>query len=1063
MADASDMMFVGRVRRELQNFKSEIQHLKTVDLERKKEELRLVDELNILRAKIADLTVEKHALSTQANDLYETEKSRWRLMQEQQQREISELKQKEMIHQLKLLEKKAKNFEIFKRKLIDNLKSKDEEICEEEKAKLLHQQASLLSLGIAQAASCTYTPAFSGVENNRQTSTIEEEAIERSPMNSISAKDDTRKRENPTKDPCNSSGNNSSNNSYTSSSSNSSSNSINSNGTSSRPGLMASLSPIRSNKRSSNDSSSNNHSNSSSDAPEEKDFTKSSSGFRLGYRSSTNSGSSGEGTEIANSSSSSIRSTEEENSRRNAELSSEVAAGAAAALEPAAATPAAATPAATAAVAAAAATAAAAAAAAARGMPATRQLLSSCPPASSPFEKNKKEDTKEVLSCSDTPFISEDQTIGHIEAEHTQQQQQQHQRQQSAKERGKSTEKEEESRTLAPEDLTATSADAENIDDSLPRETRKGGESRERTEETEMNKTRRMTEEREEEENFGGGEKRRRLDWDEERASGEQREIGAEGLEKVHESEREINKRNENESEDKENNKNITEEVGMRRESQTSQLRCIDSFAAECRRWEEEAKKSPSVTRCLMTSSSAASPGPPACLEGPPSPGAPPLPSSSGPLDHSSLTVLVVGAGGIGCELVKTLVMSGFLRIAVIDLDSIDVTNLNRQFFYRKEHVGRSKAKVLADACTKLFSPQQRQQLSAAAAAAGAATAAAAGAGGAGAAAGEKEEFVCGSDVWGVVGMQGNIFNPSFSVSLISSFSLIFAALDNLQARRHLNRLCLAAKRPLVEAGSTGYCGQVMPVGPHESLCFDCEAKPSTKDRIPVCTLRQHPEKPEHCVAWGKMVYELLFGFDSPDNMLADLKDELQQLANTSTNSSSSNSSSSNSSSSSSSSSREEIYEAGLRVLEEIFSKQIKDLLQLKSDWKGKAPPVPLKIHPTIKQQQQQQQQQQQEFPLHTVWTPLQCQQAFLSSFCSLMERKQDLQQQQQQQHQQQQQEQQQQQQRQQQMQAVPFDKDDELAMDFVAAAASIRMHSFHIESKQQQQQLLLLLQLHQH
>lgn len=78
--------------------------------------------------------------------------------------------------------------------------------------------------------------------------------------------------------------------------------------------------------------------------------------------------------------------------------------------------------------------------------------------------------------------------------------------------------------------------------------------------------------------------------------------------------------------------------------------------------------------------------------------------------------VLVVGAGGIGCELLKNLVLTSFVDISVVglgvraavytlpevqrapcaqvDLDTIDISNLNRQFLFRKCHVGMSKAEV---------------------------------------------------------------------------------------------------------------------------------------------------------------------------------------------------------------------------------------------------------------------------------------------------------------------------------------------------------------------------------
>lgn len=54
----------------------------------------------------------------------------------------------------------------------------------------------------------------------------------------------------------------------------------------------------------------------------------------------------------------------------------------------------------------------------------------------------------------------------------------------------------------------------------------------------------------------------------------------------------------------------------------------------------------------------------------------------------------MVGAGGIGCELLKNIVLSGFAEIHIVDLDTIDLSNLNRQFLFRQEHIKKSKALV---------------------------------------------------------------------------------------------------------------------------------------------------------------------------------------------------------------------------------------------------------------------------------------------------------------------------------------------------------------------------------
>ncbi|XP_034831088.1 SUMO-activating enzyme subunit 2 [Maniola hyperantus] len=184
--------------------------------------------------------------------------------------------------------------------------------------------------------------------------------------------------------------------------------------------------------------------------------------------------------------------------------------------------------------------------------------------------------------------------------------------------------------------------------------------------------------------------------------------------------------------------------------------------------------------------------------------------------------ILVVGAGGIGCEILKNLVLTGFPYIEIIDLDTIDVSNLNRQFLFHKEHVGKSKAQVAKDSALS-FNPNVN-----------------------------------------IIAHHDSVISNDYGVSYFKQFNIVMNALDNRVARNHVNRMCLAAHIPLIETGTAGYAGQVELIKKGLTQCYECQPKAPQKS-YPGCTIRNTPSEPIHCIVWAKHLFNQLFGEEDPD------------------------------------------------------------------------------------------------------------------------------------------------------------------------------------------------------
>ncbi|KIW65692.1 hypothetical protein PV04_07925 [Phialophora macrospora] len=181
--------------------------------------------------------------------------------------------------------------------------------------------------------------------------------------------------------------------------------------------------------------------------------------------------------------------------------------------------------------------------------------------------------------------------------------------------------------------------------------------------------------------------------------------------------------------------------------------------------------------------------------------------------------VLVIGAGGLGCEILKNLAMSGFKDLHVIDMDTIDVSNLNRQFLFRQSDVGKSKAEV---------------------------------------AAAFVERRVPGVKI---TPYNGKIQDKDEDYYM--QFKLVICGLDSIEARRWINSTLVdmvdmenpESLKPLIDGGTEGFKGQARVILPSLTSCIECQlSMHAPRAAVPLCTLATIPRQPQHCIEWAHIV-----------------------------------------------------------------------------------------------------------------------------------------------------------------------------------------------------------------
>ncbi|CAD8178797.1 unnamed protein product [Paramecium octaurelia] len=212
--------------------------------------------------------------------------------------------------------------------------------------------------------------------------------------------------------------------------------------------------------------------------------------------------------------------------------------------------------------------------------------------------------------------------------------------------------------------------------------------------------------------------------------------------------------------------------------------------------------------------------------------------------------IFMVGAGALGCEYIKMFALMGCGsgasgQVTVTDDDNIEVSNLNRQFLFRKNNVGSNKA---ATACKV----------------------------------GEQMNKTSKFKSYALrVGQQNEpIFNDQFWDGL----DIAINAVDNVHARKYIDNQCCYYGKPLFESGTLGTKCNSQLILPNQTQSYS-ESQDPPEDSIPLCTLKNFPYQIEHTIQWARDYFAGFFEdgsqdcikyLENPENYLKKILNELK-------------------------------------------------------------------------------------------------------------------------------------------------------------------------------------------